>query len=81
MSQIKEVLLEVRHCLIKNTQIIRYCFRNMHLFVCVIHRDIASAIKELLDMVNAVFRRYEHQNRRVSRYTKKSQRSDVNAVR
>ena len=39
--------------------------------VCVIHRDIASAIKELLDTVNAVFKKYQYQNRRVSRYAKK----------
>lgn len=32
----------------------------------VIHRDIASAIKELLDTVNNVFKKYQYQNRRVS---------------
>jgi len=30
------------------------------------HRDIASAIKELLDTVNNVFKKYQYQNRRVS---------------
>lgn len=31
-----------------------------------LHRDIASAIKELLDTVNNVFKKYQYQNRRVS---------------
>ena len=30
------------------------------------NRDIASAIKELLDTVNNVFKKYQYQNRRVS---------------
>lgn len=30
-------------------------------------RDIASAIKELLDTVNNVIKKYQYQNRRVSR--------------
>ena len=30
------------------------------------NRDIASAIKELLDTVNSVFKKYQYQNRRVS---------------
>lgn len=36
--------------------------------ICLIgvHRDIASAIKELLDTVNNVFKKYQYQNRRVS---------------
>lgn len=29
------------------------------------HRDIASAIKELLDTVNNVIKKYQYQNRRV----------------
>lgn len=32
----------------------------------VVHRDIASAIKELLDTVNNVIKKYQYQNRRVS---------------
>ncbi|XP_070827285.1 programmed cell death protein 10-A [Chaetodon auriga] len=34
-------------------------------------KDIASAIKELLDTVNTVFRKYQHQNRRVLEKQKK----------
>ena len=30
------------------------------------YRDIASAIKELLDTVNNVIKKYQYQNRRVS---------------
>jgi len=39
--------------------------------ICLIgvHRDIASAIKELLDTVNNVFKKYQYQNRRVSTHT------------
>lgn len=48
----------------------------------VIHRDIASAIKELLDTVNTVFRKYQYQNRRVSRYIrrKKCPHTNTDAV-
>lgn len=46
----------------------------MHSFVYVIRRDIASAIKELLDTVNTVFRKYQYQNRRVSRNMKKKKK-------
>lgn len=38
------------------------------LFPC---RDIASAIKELLDTVNNVIKKYQYQNRRVSNNTHK----------
>uniref|UniRef100_A0A2K6RW13 Programmed cell death protein 10 dimerisation domain-containing protein n=1 Tax=Rhinopithecus roxellana TaxID=61622 RepID=A0A2K6RW13_RHIRO len=34
-------------------------------------KDIASAIKELLDMVNNVFKKYQYQNRRALEYQKK----------
>ncbi|XP_071752902.1 programmed cell death protein 10-A isoform X2 [Centroberyx gerrardi] len=34
-------------------------------------KDIASAIKELLDTVNTVFRKYQHQNRRALEQQKK----------
>lgn len=34
-------------------------------------RDIASAIKELLDTVNNVIKKYQYQNRRVSNNTHK----------
>uniref|UniRef100_A0A8K9WXA6 Programmed cell death 10a n=1 Tax=Oncorhynchus mykiss TaxID=8022 RepID=A0A8K9WXA6_ONCMY len=34
-------------------------------------KDIASAIKELLDMVNTVFRKYQYQNRRALEHQKK----------
>lgn len=37
----------------------------------VIRRDVASAIKELLNTVNTVLRKYQHQNRRVSGYISK----------
>lgn len=43
----------------------------MHSLVCVIRRDVASAIKELLNTVNTVLRKYQHQNRRVSGYISK----------
>ena len=43
---------------------------KMLLCVLSIHqRDIASAIKELLDTVNTVFRKYQYQNRRVNTHT------------
>lgn len=43
----------------------------MHSLVRVIRRDVASAIKELLNTVNTVLRKYQHQNRRVSGYISK----------
>ena len=49
-----------------------FCYFVLRLFVCIIHRDIASAIKELLDIVNKVFRKYHHPNRMVRRYMKKN---------
>ena len=39
------------------------------------HRDIASAIKELLDTVNTVFRKYQYQNRRVNAHIHTQKRS------
>ncbi|XP_025769380.1 programmed cell death protein 10-like [Puma concolor] len=35
------------------------------------NRDIASAIKELLDTVNNVFKKYQYQNRRALEHQKK----------
>lgn len=43
----------------------------MDSLVRVIRRDVASAIKELLNTVNTVLRKYQHQNRRVSGYISK----------
>lgn len=43
-------------------------FSQMFCFFC---RDIASAIKELLDTVNNVIKKYQYQNRRVSSGTHK----------
>lgn len=50
-----------------HSQMLRY---NSDFFVCVTCRDIAGAIKELLDTVNTIFRKYQYQNRRVSRRIK-----------
>lgn len=43
----------------------------------VIRRDVASAIKELLNTVNTVLRKYQHQNRRVSGYISKFKKKKV----
>lgn len=61
----------------KNRQIWRFLYifffflSNMDSLVRVIRRDVASAIKELLNTVNTVLRKYQHQNRRVSGYISK----------
>lgn len=46
----------------------------MHTLVRVIHRDAASAIKELLNTVNTVLRKYQYQNRQVSGYISKKKK-------
>lgn len=51
----------------------------MHSLVRVICRDVASAIKELLNTVNTVLRKYQHQNRRVSGYISKFKRKKKSA--
>lgn len=51
------------------------CAFNFPVFksvLTVIHRDIASAIKELLDTVNNVIKKYQYQNRRVSQEPQKT---------
>lgn len=63
-------------CLIKTDRfedfsIFFFFLSNMDSLVRVIRRDVASAIKELLNTVNTVLRKYQHQNRRVSGYISK----------
>lgn len=45
--------------------LVEFVFEKKKCFI-LLHRDIASAIKELLDTVNNVIKKYQYQNRRVS---------------